>query len=147
MISVTKTFEWDMGHRVPNHKSLCKNPHGHRYRLEVVVSGPVINQKGSSQQGMILDFDSLKGIVTKEVISKLDHSFMYWKEDKVIDAFAQLNSDLRMLRVPFIPTAECIVQYIASQLSGIIPNKIEGIKLKSLVLYETPTSKVLWESS
>jgi 6-pyruvoyltetrahydropterin/6-carboxytetrahydropterin synthase len=42
MTEVTKIVEWDMGHRVPNHKSKCRNPHGHRYRLEVTIGGPLI---------------------------------------------------------------------------------------------------------
>ena len=45
---VTKVIEIDMGHRVPNHKSKCKNLHGHRYRFEVAVNGELAAEQGSS---------------------------------------------------------------------------------------------------
>ena len=39
---ITKIRRWietDTGHRVPNHKSKCRNIHGHRYRWEVELEG------------------------------------------------------------------------------------------------------------
>ena len=54
--SITKCIEWDMGHRVPNHESKCRNPHGHRYKCEIEVAGDIIVELNSPEQGMITDF-------------------------------------------------------------------------------------------
>ena len=35
MISVTRRLEFDAGHRIPDHRSQCRNLHGHRYVLEI----------------------------------------------------------------------------------------------------------------
>ncbi|MBI4225594.1 6-carboxytetrahydropterin synthase [Candidatus Roizmanbacteria bacterium] len=42
---ITKIIEFDMGHRIPNHKSQCRNLHGHRYKLEVNLEGDVEEKK------------------------------------------------------------------------------------------------------
>ena len=59
---ITKQIEIDMAHRVPNHKSKCHNLHGHRYKIEVGVDDKLITRKGSSSEGMVIDFGDLKDI-------------------------------------------------------------------------------------
>ena len=79
MVSVTKVIEWDMGHRVPNHKHKCANPHGHRYRLELTVTGLVSEQKGSSSEGMVVDFSDIKKAMMDRIHEPLDHCFMAYE--------------------------------------------------------------------
>jgi 6-pyruvoyltetrahydropterin/6-carboxytetrahydropterin synthase len=76
MLEITKAIEWDMGHRVPNHKHKCRNPHGHRYRLEMTVAGEVSVEKGTSQEGMVHDFGDIKNHLLEKIYSKLDHCFL-----------------------------------------------------------------------
>ena len=52
-MDITTRLEFDTGHRIPNHKSNCKNLHGHRYAIEVTVTGPVHDDKKSSDFGKI----------------------------------------------------------------------------------------------
>lgn len=144
MITIAKSFEWDMGHRVPNHQSLCSNPHGHRYKLTVEVSGPVNKTVGDSQQDMVIDFGKLKEIISQKIIQKLDHSFMYWEEDKVMKNFADANKGLKMNEVSFVPTAESIVESIALELNGIFTKDLPDLTLQFLELFETPNSKSIW---
>ena len=39
MLTITKRLEFDAGHRIPQHKSQCRNLHGHRYALEITLEG------------------------------------------------------------------------------------------------------------
>lgn len=144
MIAIARTFEWDMGHRVTNHDSLCKNPHGHRYKLELAVSGPLNEQAGDASEGMVLDFGQLKRAVNEQVVNKLDHAFMYWQEDAVMRKFADENKDLKLLDVPFVPTAECIAEYLATEVNGLLTDEFPSIQLQELTVYETPTCKAIW---
>ena len=144
MLTVQREFEWDMGHRVTNHKSLCRNPHGHRYKMLVEIAGYVSDQAGDSSQGMVLDFGDLKSLITNEVVDKYDHSFMYWLEDPIMKAFASNNEDLRLVGVPFVPTAECIVAHIAKQLTDALTKQLPNVSLESVVLFETPKCSARW---
>lgn len=64
---VTKCFRFDAAHHLPGYPGKCARPHGHGYRLEVTVSGPV------RDDGLVMDFYELKRIVEGRVIEKLDH--------------------------------------------------------------------------
>ena len=44
-MEITTRMEFDSGHRIPNHKSTCRNLHGHRYALEVTITGNIINEE------------------------------------------------------------------------------------------------------
>jgi len=141
MIIITKYVEFDMGHRVPYHKSKCKNPHGHRYRVEVALSGDIIDLEGKSENGMIMDFKDVKKILMEEVHDKLDHGFMYWERDEKMTAFYAENGQFLSIEVPFTPTAENIAGWLYNLLSKKYGHKYDNnLKLEYVRLWETPTS-------
>src|SRR5579859_8006081 len=116
-MQIIKSIEWDMGHRIPNHDSKCKNLHGHRYRLEATFEGKTNVSKGAPKEGMVLDFADLKSLLISEVHDVCDHGFMYWEGDKKLADFFRLNPEFKTIQVPFIPTAENIVQWMYTKLS------------------------------
>lgn len=65
---VVKEFTFDAAHFLTNYKGKCERLHGHTYKLQVMVKGPV------QENGMLMDFIELKKIVNKKVIDRLDHS-------------------------------------------------------------------------
>lgn len=69
VVEVTKQFDFEAGHYVPDHPERCKYVHGHSYKLFVTLSGPI------NKDGMVVDFHELNNIVS-EFIDKLDHSFL-----------------------------------------------------------------------
>ncbi|OGK21963.1 6-carboxytetrahydropterin synthase QueD [Candidatus Roizmanbacteria bacterium RIFCSPHIGHO2_01_FULL_39_8] len=140
-MTITKIIEFDMGHRIPNHKSQCRNLHGHRYKLELNIEGEVQKEVGRSEEGMVFDFIDVKTLLMNEVHSKCDHAFMFYEKDPVLAVFAKKNKSLKFVSVPFIPTAENISDWIFNILS----KKIEIISkkkfhLQGIKLWETPTS-------
>ena len=144
MITIVRTFEWDMGHRVPNHESICRNPHGHRYVMNVFVTGALNAVPDDPSQGMIVDFGKLKGLINEHVVSRLDHSFMYFKDDSAMAPFAAKHNDFRMNVVPFIPTAEMIAEHIAEVIIDLFKRETPELSLSAVEVYETPKSKAIW---
>ena len=61
-MQITTRLEFDAGHRIPSHKSQCRNLHGHRYAIEITLSGDVIHSEGVSDDGMVMDFSDVKAI-------------------------------------------------------------------------------------
>ena len=139
MVRITKTIEWDMGHRVPNHKSKCRNLHGHRYRMELTLAGELNSMAGDSSEGMVFDFGDIKQFMTANIHDVLDHGFMIYEHDEILTRFfdSVKEQEFRMLRVPFVPTAENIAQWCYEQLAGCFP---AGIAIVSVRIYETPNS-------
>ena len=67
-MQITRRLEFDAGHRIPNHNSQCKHLHGHRYTIEITLSGDVITTEGVSEQGMVMDFSDVKHIAKTRVV-------------------------------------------------------------------------------
>ena len=65
--SVTCSFTFEAAHRLPWHAGRCRNLHGHSYRLDVTVSGPL------DANGVVIDFDVLSEVVRTQVIDDWDH--------------------------------------------------------------------------
>jgi len=94
-------FTFDAAHYLPGYKGKCALPHGHTYKLEIVVEGNI------KSDGMVVDFSTIKRVVEHEVLQHLDHR--------------QLND-----MIPH-PTVENIVKWIEEHLQGKLP--VSSIKL------------------
>lgn len=71
----------DVGHRVPDHGSKCRNPHGHRYTVEATCAGPVMDQSGNEENGMVLDFGNVKKYMMDLIDAVFDHGFVVYRGD------------------------------------------------------------------
>lgn len=111
-MQIRKHFRFEAAHVLPFHPGKCARMHGHSYRLEVAIRGPI--QSDGPARGMIEDFDTIKQIVRREVVDVLDHQ--------------TLNDLIEN------PTAEHIVMWIWHRIAP----HLRG--LDELVLWETANS-------
>jgi len=70
---ITKIFRFEAAHHLPGHHGKCARLHGHSYRLEVTIHGPIKDAPGESDHGMVMDFGHLSHMVKNSVIERLDH--------------------------------------------------------------------------
>jgi 6-pyruvoyltetrahydropterin/6-carboxytetrahydropterin synthase len=113
---VTRSFTFDSAHQLPWHPGKCRQLHGHTYRLEVSVEGPV------GEQGIVCDFSDLEELVRREVVDRYDHRY--------------LNDIMPN------PTAELLAAEVWKRLEAAGPPLLRLVHLK---LWETPDSAVeLW---
>lgn len=70
---ITKRFSFEAAHHLPGHRGQCARPHGHSYRLEVTLRGPIKDAPGASDHGMVMDFGDLSKLVREVVLVRLDH--------------------------------------------------------------------------
>ena len=145
-MKIVKIIEWDMGHRVLHHRSVCRGLHGHRYKVEICVSGDLVSKSGASEEGMVIDFSDIKKISNQFIQEKLDHAFMVWEKDEELTRFFKQSKGHKPVIVPFTPTAENIAAYIFNKLQNKFLDVYKtGLHLHSVKLWETPTSYALYE--
>ena len=145
-MKIGKVIQWDMGHRVLNHRSICKGLHGHRYKAEICVEGELIQEPGTSEEGMVIDFADIKQNAQKYIQEELDHAFMVWDKDKELINFFNHSKGHKPVIVPFTPTAENVAAYIFHKLQDKFQDIYKtGLQLHSVKLWETPTSHALYE--
>lgn len=138
---ISKEVQFDLGHRVPDHGSKCRNPHGHRYRVVAYCEGDVVAEAGAADDGMVVDFGDLKQWLTTLIHDVLDHGFMVRDTDPLGPALTGVLPDAKIITVPFSPTAENIAAWCVGQLEPVIAAHWRGnLKLSRVDVWETPTS-------
>jgi 6-pyruvoyltetrahydropterin/6-carboxytetrahydropterin synthase len=127
MMKIAKEFNWEMGHRLPEHFGLCKNIHGHSYKMIIEFEGEL------DEQGMVIDFYNVEKIIAP-IIDELDHAFMVKDDDEItLEFLEKLNS--KKVMVDFFTTVENICKYISEKIiKDILPKNIKFINVR---VYET----------
>jgi 6-pyruvoyltetrahydropterin/6-carboxytetrahydropterin synthase len=126
---ISKTFYFDMTHRLSFHEGKCNNLHGHTYKLEVFVSGDL------DKHGFVIDFGDLKKIVTEDIINLLDHTVaVYANDDLLVSAVCD---KFQTVLFPFETTAENLCAWIAEKLQS------RSLNISKIILWETPTNKAV----
>ena len=131
MITVTKTVRFDAAHVLTNHQGLCKNLHGHTYRVDVSVA-----QAADDERDMVIDFKDLKGIANEVICDRFDHAFIYNTEsagEKEIAAVVEKNG-MRTVAIPFRSTAENLAKLFYNELKSRVPG------LSAVKVWETADS-------
>lgn len=145
MIYISKEIEFDAGHRVPCHNGKCRNPHGHRYRVEVLCKGTIIEDPTAPDNGMLVDFGDLKSIMMSKIHDVLDHKFIVWDQDSIMMHLLDPGCQEIEGRVvfPYVPTAENIARWCWYQLDPVILTRWhpDQMYLSRITVWETPTSK------
>jgi 6-pyruvoyltetrahydropterin/6-carboxytetrahydropterin synthase len=109
--TVTREFTFEASHHLPNHRGKCRRPHGHSYRLQVTLRGPIIEAPGQSDDGMVMDFDDLKQIVNMTIIEALSDAVVRGKNAQPIEKGGMDHNDLNAL-TGIRTTAENLVHWI-----------------------------------
>lgn len=139
MLTITRKMEFDAGHRIPDHKSQCRNLHGHRYKLEITLIGDVIEQEGSSDNGMIMDFSDVKALAKTHLVDVWDHAFLAYEKDTVVRAFLDSIPGHKTVLIDRIPTVENLARTAFNILkAAYLDHYGTGLRLHKLVLHETP---------
>ena len=131
MITVTKTIRFDAAHILTNHQGLCKNLHGHTYRVDVSVT-----QGDGDTSDMVIDFKDLKRSASEVVCERFDHAFIYNTEsagEREIAAVVEKNG-MRTVAIPFRSTAENLAKLFFGELKARIPG------LSAVKVWETADS-------
>ncbi|MDP9106641.1 MAG: 6-carboxytetrahydropterin synthase QueD [Candidatus Eremiobacteraeota bacterium] len=111
-MQIRKSFTFEAAHVLPHHPGKCARLHGHSYRLDVTLEGPL--QQNGPAAGMVEDFDVVSRVVKAAAIDQLDHRSL----NELMDN----------------PTAENIVGWIWQRLASELP------LLAELTLWETLTA-------
>ena len=143
-VRVTKQFKFETGHAIYGYDGLCKNVHGHSFKLDVTIIGQPINDPDHVKNGMVIDFGDLKTIVNKEIVQPFDHATVLNVKSPHKEIADEMESrGHKILRVSYQPTCEMMIIDFALKLKAKLPNHL---KLYSLKLRETETAFAEWYS-
>lgn len=148
MPEITRTVYFETAHLLHNHGGKCKNLHGHSFRIDVTVSGPV-----NVRTGMIIDFKELD-VLIKDVVP--DHCLIL-NADRAENADCSQSTVERALKTlaedyglayklyPGMTTSENLVEILAKELEEQLQLYNRYLHLTKCVLWETVNSSATWE--
>ena len=131
MTTIVKRVVFDAAHILTNHRGLCKNLHGHTYRVDIALAGDV-----DDNGDMIMDFKDLKSVAEETICGRFDHAFIYNTSspgEREIAAVVEKNN-MRTVAITFRSTAENLARYFYDELKSRLP------ALVSVKVWETDTS-------
>lgn len=138
-MQITRRLEFDAGHRIPNHLSQCRHVHGHRYALEVTLSGDIIACEGVPEEGMVMDFSDVKAIAFEQVVGRWDHAFLVYAKDRPMVDFLATITGHRTVILACVPTAENLARTAFDILRGAYRDRYGNhLRLMRVRVYETP---------
>ena len=141
IIKITKQFSFEMAHALRNYDGLCRNIHGHSYKMDITLAGQPLRDENKPKNGMVMDFGDLKRLVNEEVISLLDHALVLnSKTDAQLVEVLKQNYE-KIVTVDFQPTTENLLEFIAAKIQSRLP---ETVTLTCVRLRETDTSYAEW---
>jgi 6-pyruvoyltetrahydropterin/6-carboxytetrahydropterin synthase len=117
--TICKQFTFHAAHQLYNHDGQCARPHGHTYKLEIMITASEpYPHDGGSQEGMVMDFDYVKNAYKTVIEPHVDHQ------------------DLNMSLGPHVGPTTC--ENMARHFFYLLLPHLSG--LAGIRLWETPTS-------
>lgn len=136
---ITRRLEFDAGHRIPDHRSQCRHLHGHRYAIEVTLSGDIVKQAGSPMDGMVMDFADVKALAMRHVVDAWDHAFLAYERDESLLAFLVSIPGHKTVVLDAVPTAENLALIAFKRLDAVYRDSFGNhLRLERVRIYETP---------
>ena len=128
MITITRRFQYAMGHTLFEHEGACAHLHGHNYVALVTVQADELDSVGR-----VIDFAVVKELVGDFINQQYDHRFLINRADSRTEGLIALDATVRV--VDYNPTAE----NLASELLDAAKERLSplGLYVTEVILWET----------
>lgn len=145
---ICKMFEVESGHMLSKHRGLCRHPHGHTRRIEVVIAADSLDPGD-----MVCDFKTLK-LALADYLGRLDHSLAINSSDPLLRVLRGTPAGERLVvfedRDPTTEVmAERIFRFLEAEMGagaayrdaeGLEYRFPPGLRLERVRVWETSTS-------
>jgi 6-pyruvoyltetrahydropterin/6-carboxytetrahydropterin synthase len=127
MFQVTREIRFCYGHRLLNHDGKCRHLHGHNGRAVITLESEALDRLG-----MVVDFSTIKRVVSQWIDANLDHRMILHKDDPILPHLKQQGEPVFLLDVN--PTAENLARLIHDFVAE------QGFPVVEVRLWETDDS-------
>jgi 6-pyruvoyltetrahydropterin/6-carboxytetrahydropterin synthase len=139
---ICKTFQIENGHMLSKHPDLCKFPHGHSRKVEVVLEAETLDQNE-----MVCDFKALS-VALNDYLKTLDHAICVNTQDP---HFKQLKAAFGD-RVVAFEAVDPTTEVMAKTIHDVVTTKLAAYTAEPAPRYPIrPAVRVvktrLWETS
>ncbi|MFM8288914.1 MAG: 6-pyruvoyl trahydropterin synthase family protein [Planctomycetaceae bacterium] len=134
MYFLTQELEFCYGHRLIHYSGKCRFLHGHNGRVEVVLGGTRLDERG-----MLTDFGEIKRVLRTWIDTELDHKMLLHREDPLLPLLRDAGQQLFVMDAN--PTAENIARLIFDR------GQAEGLPMVEVRFWETSRSSATYTAA
>ncbi len=134
MFQVTREIRFCYGHRLLNYDGKCRHLHGHNGRAVITLQADQLDTLG-----MVVDFSTIKRVVSSWIDAHLDHRMILHKDDPFLALLK--NHDEPVFLMDVNPTAENIARVIYEYIAA------QGFPVVEVKLWETDDSFATYRPS
>lgn len=129
--------EFASAHRLlKGYQGICRNLHGHNYKVQLVLSSTVIDDND-----IVLDFSIIKKVLNKWVDDNLDHAVIVASFDAELLEFVKSNQQKHYIIHNANTSAEVLAEHLFHQFQPLIINAGHDlVSLTKVQVYETATA-------
>ncbi len=127
MFQVTREIRFCYGHRLLNYDGKCRHLHGHNGRAVITLQADQLDALG-----MVVDFSTIKRVVSSWIDAHLDHRMILHKDDPILPILKVQAEPVFLMDVN--PTAENIAKVIYDYIAA------QGFPVAEVKLWETDDS-------
>lgn len=146
--AITREVLFEAAHMLSGHDGLCANLHGHSYRAQVTLRAPIQEYDEIRSDGdMVMDFGTLKNLLQRAVLDKLDHALIVshqrlrnLAEEELVQW--ALRNRMRVVELPGRSTVENIATWVKDVVLEELAARGQVSTAVSVRLWETEKSFV-----
>lgn len=146
---VCKSFTVESGHLLSKHPGVCRFPHGHTRRVDVVLTSRTLDERD-----MVCDFKAIK-LAVECFIERFDHAMAVNSADPRLPELRKAGADRVIVFDNEDPTTEAMARVIYEHLADSLARRDatftdpkegatyrfpEGVSLERVRVTETPSS-------
>ncbi|NLV26476.1 MAG: 6-carboxytetrahydropterin synthase [Methanomicrobiales archaeon] len=125
-IRLYKEVSFDASHRLLHYRGKCHNLHGHRWKVEVWVSGCT-----DKETNILVDYNEIR-----EVVDHYDHEIILNESDPMVPRIREFHD---VITTPGDPTSELLALLIRDEIERRYKGTGRNIIVDTIRVWESPT--------
>lgn len=125
-IRLYKEVSFDASHRLLHYRGKCHNLHGHRWKVEIRLTGRV-----DEQTNILVDYNEIK-----KVINRYDHQIILNEADPMVPRIEEFHP---VIKTPGDPTSELLAVLIRDAIEAEYSGSGRNICVENIRVWESPT--------
>ena len=125
-IKIYKEVSFDASHRLLHYQGKCHNLHGHRWKVEIWITGRTDNETN-----ILVDYNEIK-----EVVNQYDHQIILNEIDPMVPRIEEFHP---VITTPGDPTSELLAVLIRDAIEDKYSRSGRNIRVETIRVWESPT--------
>ncbi len=125
-IRLYKEVSFDASHRLLHYRGKCHNLHGHRWKVEIWITG-----RTDDQTNILVDYNEIK-----QAVHRYDHQIILNQDDPMVPRIEEFHP---VITTPGDPTSELLAELIRDSIEAAYAPSGRDVRVETIRVWESPS--------